>query len=756
MRRSLAGAGAILVVLGVAAQAAAVSGPLPGSPVAGPARQVLATEHTDAFSVFMDDGRLSLATMADLGSRRGVRLDPDATVFHVTDDARRAAPTGSAFGFLGVAPGAPVHVIPQAYTPGILWAGWNTERVPASAVGGPIRLTVEDVRGPGAVEIYESGVDGPQRLLSSRDRGLRSLAVPANTHAHASWVFTEPGVYRITVGASTTTPQGAPLRATSRTYVFAVGGSSLEAVPTQVQIAGRTAGEGQVALTADVGWAARDQGWAPGGRVTFVHRAGGVETDLGHAPVSAGQAQLTAAPPGGGQVLARFEPTEAQLVGSATSAALPNPVAATTPQITGVSPGYAPGETAELALEGHEALGAARAVWVVQPAADEAWTQDGWALSVAVDESLDGAQVTAALEAEDGTRLGETPAVTLRLAPAQEPSPAPTTSPPAEAAPEQEPTVPPSGDPVPAPDPEVPEGSGAPSPAGGATTTTAAVECIPTAVTETVEAGQVDVVTEGHLDLGPTIQDGSLVVAVKDDRSGTQVWRSPGELVLHLGEAARTPVPAGEDFSFLGTGHVWAIPLAQRTGVPWLGWNTQHPTIAGRASGPMTLTLESVDGPGSLAVYSLDSFGGVGDRYFGTVDGFPRSTSVPVGAAGVHVHGIWAFTAEGIYRVTVGFSGTVDGAARSGTAVMTFAVGDVDPAGAAQASTVTRYVGRTPDGEECELDASQAGGGLARTGLADQTLVDLGVVGGALLAAGLALTALSAVGREPRRRTPGR
>lgn len=120
--------------------------------------------------------------------------------------------------------------------------------------------------------------------------------------------------------------------------------------------------------------------------------------------------------------------------------------------------------------------------------------------------------------------------------------------------------------------------------------------------------------------------------------------------MFHLDDTARTTPPAGAGYDSLGVGPVWTIPLTQRSGVPWLGWNTQHPSVLARITGDVTMPLEEVRGPGRLAVYGQDPFGGVGDRHFGTVDGSPRATTVPVGRSGVHVHGVWAFTAPGATR----------------------------------------------------------------------------------------------------------
>lgn len=295
---------------------------------------------------------------------------------------------------------------------------------------------------------------------------------------------------------------------------------------------------------------------------------------------------------------------------------------------------------------------------------------------------------------------------------------------------------------APADDADAEDAAATATPTPTPSATPEAEQCIATPVTTTVRPDNVGVVTSGHLDFGPVMDGGEMRALFKDDRQSPAQWVDPGTLVVHLADNAAVQSPGG-DFAFLGSGTVWQIPLTQDPGIPWLGWNTQHPTIAGHTSGTMALTLDGVDGPGDLVVYSLDSWGGVGNRYFGTVDGFPPSTAIDVGGSGVHVHGIWAFTQPGAYHVTLTFSGNVDGQQRAGTSVLTFFVGPGDAASAAREQTVTTYVGRNADGEECTV-------ALAETGL-DASTADLAGLSGTLVVVGLALFGAAALAPRPRR-----
>lgn len=204
-------------------------------------------------------------------------------------------------------------------------------------------------------------------------------------------------------------------------------------------------------------------------------------------------------------------------------------------------------------------------------------------------------------------------------------------------------------------------------------------------------------VHEGHFDFGAQIAAGKLVPRVKDDRSQPPAWVDPASFVFALGDRAKQKVPETDAYSFLGKpgSDVWMIQQTQATGVPWLGWNTQDTSMRSQVSGPVTFTLDGVTGPGQLAVYLTDSFGGVGEKKFGNVTGFPKSFTVPLN---VHAHGNWAFTKPGSYRVTMTQSATLtNGKKVSGQATLAFRIGAAGAAGASsvQPATATSDPGLT-------------------------------------------------------------
>lgn len=124
---------------------------------------------------------------------------------------------------------------------------------------------------------------------------------------------------------------------------------------------------------------------------------------------------------------------------------------------------------------------------------------------------------------------------------------------------------------------------------------------------------------EGHFDLGAKVESGRLVATVKDDRTAGGTWVNPRTLVFGLGAGAKAQLPAGLEFLAPAGTPVWMIGSTQASGVPWLGANTQHPSLVAATSEPVTWELLSFRGPagGRMAVFTSGNFGQiVGQRWF--------------------------------------------------------------------------------------------------------------------------------------------
>lgn len=211
--------------------------------------------------------------------------------------------------------------------------------------------------------------------------------------------------------------------------------------------------------------------------------------------------------------------------------------------------------------------------------------------------------------------------------------------------------------------------------------------------------------TDGHFDLGPAIENGTLVARVKDDRSQPAQWVDPSSLTFALGDAARITAPAELGFVATPGSSVWLIPSTQIAGVPWLGLNSQREEIVTGTTGPVQFTLDAVEGPGRVAVFNAGALGsGVGEHVF---DG--PGTGYTLGA-NTHAHQNWVFTAPGTYTLTITMRVTPNGAALAGSGFGSG--GDLTATGATGPNgrpMVSQVVGRTASGKDCDLSLATTG-----------------------------------------------
>ncbi|MFY1674572.1 TIGR03773 family transporter-associated surface protein [Plantactinospora sp. WMMB334] len=190
-------------------------------------------------------------------------------------------------------------------------------------------------------------------------------------------------------------------------------------------------------------------------------------------------------------------------------------------------------------------------------------------------------------------------------------------------------------------------------------------------------ANERKVISDGHVDMGPQLAGGDWTIRIKDDTVTPAVWRHLADVVLQVRDNAKTKVPAGADFLGEEGDEVWLLPQAQRSGIVWPGWNTQHESVVSGTRGDVTWTLVGVDGPGRFTLFLTGSFGNA-EVLFDSAKALPQRLAIPPNA---HAHGNWAFSEPGLYRLRVQMSGTTtDGRAVTDTRTLAIAVGDdTDP-----------------------------------------------------------------------------
>ncbi|MDA0173630.1 choice-of-anchor M domain-containing protein [Solirubrobacter taibaiensis] len=174
------------------------------------AAAILTSGHVDIGPRIVDD-RLSLQVFDDPTWRA-----PQDTVLHVRDEAIQRVPEDPAYAFL---PRGDVFVIPQTQDPDVVWLGWNTQHETVrERVDRGVTMTLAGVQGPGELVVYLQSGDFAEPDVLSTD----PIWIDVNTHTHANWVFSQPGVYLVRVKLEADLKDGRAVSDT-RELRFAVG-----------------------------------------------------------------------------------------------------------------------------------------------------------------------------------------------------------------------------------------------------------------------------------------------------------------------------------------------------------------------------------------------------------------------------------------------------------------------------------------------------------------------------------------------------
>lgn len=167
---------------------------------------VLDAGHVDLGPRFVD-GEWRLLVHDDSAEAGSVWRHPDRTAFRVGEAGRSEVPDDPTYEFLGAAPGEPIHLIPQVQLPEVVWLGWNTQDPEVmDRIDRGVSLTLLAHVGPGRLTVYLQGGNfaEPDVLWSTEHPESSPIWVETNTHTHANWVFTEPGVHLLAIRADAT------------------------------------------------------------------------------------------------------------------------------------------------------------------------------------------------------------------------------------------------------------------------------------------------------------------------------------------------------------------------------------------------------------------------------------------------------------------------------------------------------------------------------------------------------------------------
>jgi len=167
----------------------------------------------------------------------------------------------------------------------------------------------------------------------------------------------------------------------------------------------------------------------------------------------------------------------------------------------------------------------------------------------------------------------------------------------------------------------------------------------------------VNVFDRGELDMEVAYEDGAWELVLLDEANEVEI--EAGDVALHASPGTWQVVPSDPSFGFLGHAgdSIYILPQEEKEGVLFLGIAGDEIEAGVFKNDQVSLNLSTVDGPGSVFLYSTDAFGAP-TKYFDSSDGITSEDQFPVSVGG-HAHLNWAFSSPGIYRVGLNASGVL-------------------------------------------------------------------------------------------------
>lgn len=220
------------------------------TPSADPAleQNVAANEPTSQTPAVIEAGHVDLGprliggkltvSLRDDSAASPVWRDPNKTVLRVRDGALIQVPQGEDYKFL--ADSKRVYVLPQTQKTQLVWLGWNTQDPAVTKlIQGGVNMRIEQVKGPGrSWLILQEGTFGKPKVLADSAASAQDIWVDTNTHVHANWIFSKPGIYLVKVSFKATGVNGKTYQATT-TLRFAVGDATSTTNALKAQPSGK-------------------------------------------------------------------------------------------------------------------------------------------------------------------------------------------------------------------------------------------------------------------------------------------------------------------------------------------------------------------------------------------------------------------------------------------------------------------------------------------------------------------------------------
>lgn len=164
--------------------------------------------------------------------------EPDEVIFFVTDAHKTTVPNNPLFSFLGSV-GAPVWITPQTQQPGKLFMGLGASELNSGDWLSPITIELTAFSGPGNFFLYQTDSFGVPTIHMRTDNGISSadkVVIPAGSHDHWNFAFTQLGQYLVTLQARGTNSSSQFIQSAPATFDFQV--SNLVPEPSTILLIG--------------------------------------------------------------------------------------------------------------------------------------------------------------------------------------------------------------------------------------------------------------------------------------------------------------------------------------------------------------------------------------------------------------------------------------------------------------------------------------------------------------------------------------
>ncbi len=155
-----------------------------------------------------------------------------------------------------------------------------------------------------------------------------------------------------------------------------------------------------------------------------------------------------------------------------------------------------------------------------------------------------------------------------------------------------------------------------------------------------------------HVDLRvlytPTAETNQLRLVIRDEDQ--RLNHDATNAILMVPLSAQVFLPPGFDAFGTEGDPLWILPQSQNPELLYLGISAEG-IGGGNFTGPITLRLLSVDGPGSFFLWQFDSFSGL-NMVMNSRDGISETDTVPL-FTGSHSHYNWGFGSKGLHSIIV-------------------------------------------------------------------------------------------------------